>query len=164
MHPCTSIWLITNRHPNNLPVMPISIRAKGDYPFIRPNEIRDFTANLMAEVCHNVATEPHLQPITGELRCIYQQARGCLARYSRDLSENVLTLGCSTHSLLQTSNPYAPRHIKTMIKKRDEPTSSELWTLTMPLNLSSTEILSTPRPFLSHFLQEHKKILCQKYM
>ena len=29
-------------------------------------EIRDLTANLMTEVCHNVSIEPHLQPITGE--------------------------------------------------------------------------------------------------
>ena len=29
------------------------------------NEIRDLTANLMAEVCHNVSIEPTLQPITG---------------------------------------------------------------------------------------------------
>ena len=30
------------------------------------NEIRDLTANLMAEVCHNVSIEQTLQPITGE--------------------------------------------------------------------------------------------------
>ena len=40
--------------------------AKGGYPTIRHNEIRDFTAHLMTEVCHNVAVEPHLQPLTGE--------------------------------------------------------------------------------------------------
>lgn len=39
---------------------------KGGYPSIRHNEIRDFTAHLMTEVCHNVAIEPHLQPLTGE--------------------------------------------------------------------------------------------------
>ena len=39
---------------------------KGGYPTIRHNEIRDFTAFLMTEVCHNVAVEPHLQPLTGE--------------------------------------------------------------------------------------------------
>ncbi len=41
--------------------------AKGGYPSIRHNEVRDFTANLMSEVCHNVAIEPHLQPVTGEV-------------------------------------------------------------------------------------------------
>ena len=40
--------------------------AKGGYPTIRHNEIRNFTAHLMTEVCHNVAVEPHLQPLTGE--------------------------------------------------------------------------------------------------
>ena len=38
----------------------------GGFPSIRHNEIHDLTANLMAEVCHNVSIEPHLQPITGE--------------------------------------------------------------------------------------------------
>ena len=38
----------------------------GGFPSIRQNEIRDLTANLMTEVCHNVSIEPHLQPITGE--------------------------------------------------------------------------------------------------
>ena len=39
---------------------------KGGYPTIRHNEIWDFTAHLMTEVCHNVAIEPHLQPLSGE--------------------------------------------------------------------------------------------------
>ena len=40
---------------------------KGGYPSIRHNEIRDLTAALLLEVCHNVLTEPHLQPMTGEV-------------------------------------------------------------------------------------------------
>ena len=39
---------------------------RGGFPIIRHNEIRDFTANIMSEVCHNVSIEPHLQPVTGE--------------------------------------------------------------------------------------------------
>ena len=38
----------------------------GGFPTIRHNEIRDLTASLLTEVCHNVATEPPLQPLTGE--------------------------------------------------------------------------------------------------
>ena len=38
----------------------------GGFPTIRHNEIRDITATLLTEVCHNVATEPPLQPLTGE--------------------------------------------------------------------------------------------------
>ena len=40
--------------------------AKGGYTSIRHNEIRDHTAHLMTEVCHNVAIEPHLQTLNGE--------------------------------------------------------------------------------------------------
>ena len=40
---------------------------KGGFPIMRHNEVRDLTANLMAEVCHNVCIEPTLQPVTGEL-------------------------------------------------------------------------------------------------
>ena len=38
----------------------------GGFPCICHNEICDLTANLMAEVCHNVSIEPTLQTITGE--------------------------------------------------------------------------------------------------
>ena len=40
---------------------------KGGFPSIRHNEIRDYTAYLLSAICHNVSTEPHLQPITGEV-------------------------------------------------------------------------------------------------
>ena len=40
---------------------------KGGFPTIRHNEIRDLTANLMTEVCHDVCVEPILQPVTGEV-------------------------------------------------------------------------------------------------
>ena len=39
---------------------------KGAFPTIRHNEIRDLTANLLTEVCHDVLVEPDLQPITRE--------------------------------------------------------------------------------------------------
>lgn len=38
----------------------------GGLPSIRHNELRDITAGLLSEVCHNVAIEPPLQPVTGE--------------------------------------------------------------------------------------------------
>ncbi len=34
------------------------------FPSIRHNEIRDITANLLTEVCHDVSVEPGLQPLT----------------------------------------------------------------------------------------------------
>ena len=36
------------------------------FPTIQHNELRDLTASLLTYVCHNVATEPHLQPLNGE--------------------------------------------------------------------------------------------------
>ena len=38
----------------------------GGYPSLRHNEIRDFTAHLLTEVCCNVGIEPPLQSLTGE--------------------------------------------------------------------------------------------------
>ena len=40
--------------------------AKGAFPSIRHNEIRDLTAHLLTEVVHDICTEPDLQPITNE--------------------------------------------------------------------------------------------------
>ena len=41
--------------------------SKGGFPTIRHNEVRDYMAELMKEVCTEVSTEPELQPITGEV-------------------------------------------------------------------------------------------------
>ena len=38
----------------------------GGFPSIRHNEIRDITVHLMSDICHNVGTEPVLQPVTDE--------------------------------------------------------------------------------------------------
>ena len=40
--------------------------SHGGFPSIRHNKLCDITTELMSEVCHNVGTEPSLQPITGE--------------------------------------------------------------------------------------------------
>ena len=40
--------------------------SKGGFPSLHHNEVRDLTATMMSEVCSNVSTEPHLQPLTGE--------------------------------------------------------------------------------------------------
>ena len=39
----------------------------GAFPIIRHNNVRDLTAKLMSEVCHDVQVEPHLQPLSGKL-------------------------------------------------------------------------------------------------
>ena len=37
---------------------------KGGLPSLRHNEIRDLTAHLLTEVCHQVQVEPELQPVS----------------------------------------------------------------------------------------------------
>ena len=39
----------------------------GGYQTLRHDQLRDLTASLMAEVCHNVSTEPVLQQLNGEV-------------------------------------------------------------------------------------------------
>ena len=43
----------------------LTCKTEG-FPAVRHNEVRDITATLLAEVCHGVTTEPHLQPLSGE--------------------------------------------------------------------------------------------------
>jgi len=38
--------------------------AKGGFPSIRHNDV---TVTLLSKVCHEVATDPHLQPLNGEV-------------------------------------------------------------------------------------------------
>ena len=40
--------------------------AKGGFPSIRHNEVRDTIGNWMSEVCNEVCIEPPLQPVTNE--------------------------------------------------------------------------------------------------
>ena len=39
---------------------------RGGFTILRHNDIRDFTANVLSDVCYNVSVEPHLQPLSGE--------------------------------------------------------------------------------------------------
>ena len=38
----------------------------GGYPTLLHNELCDFTAEVLSEVCTHVYTEPTLQPLSGE--------------------------------------------------------------------------------------------------
>ncbi|KAG0719316.1 hypothetical protein GWK47_050756 [Chionoecetes opilio] len=40
---------------------------KGGFVCIRHDEVRDLTASMLKEVCHDVSTEPTLLPLDGEL-------------------------------------------------------------------------------------------------
>ena len=38
----------------------------GGFPSIGHNKLQDITAALLSKICHNVSTELHLQPLSGE--------------------------------------------------------------------------------------------------
>ena len=61
---CRTLCLIV--HVARPSVWTMLYPVAGGFPTIRHNEVRDLTARLLSEVCHNVTTEPHLQPLTGE--------------------------------------------------------------------------------------------------
>ena len=82
--------------------------AKGGFPSIRHNEIRDLTANLLTEVCNEVYIEPNLQPTTPD------QLSGATAnsqdRARLDISANGLWGGRfeKTFFDVRVFNPHAP--------------------------------------------------------
>ena len=43
--------------------------SSGGFPTLHHNELRDFTAAALSEICHDVAIEPVLQPLSGESFC-----------------------------------------------------------------------------------------------
>ena len=56
---------MTPQHFHTIPTS-YHICHMGGFPTICHNEIRDITASLLTKVCNNVATEPPLQPLSGE--------------------------------------------------------------------------------------------------
>ena len=81
---------------------------KGGFPIIRHNEVRDFTANLMTEVCHDVCVEPNLQPITGEVLSHATAISDDGARL--DIAANGFWCGCFEQAFfdVRVFNPHAP--------------------------------------------------------
>ena len=73
---CDAVALRYGWTPQNLPSNCVCGRSNtvehalscpnGAFPTIRHNDIRDLTAKLMSEVCHDVTTEPSLKPLNGE--------------------------------------------------------------------------------------------------
>ena len=67
-----ALWLEAPKHSHQMQLRPAfstnhaMICPMGGFPAITHNELRDVTASLLSEVCHNVATEPRLQPLNGE--------------------------------------------------------------------------------------------------
>ena len=114
----------------------------GGSPTIRHNEIRDLTANLMSEVCHDMCVEPSLQPVTGE---ILNGASAITEDGARlDIAANgfwepgtngrTSTCVFSILSLLETDNHWLPATESTRISRKG-PTSRECVRSNMVLSL-----------------------------
>ena len=87
----------------------------GGYPSLRHNELRDITAHLMREVCHDVTTEPSLQPITGESLTVRSYNLQDNARLDVAASE-FWGLGAQRAFFdVRVFNPSAPSHQSTSI-------------------------------------------------
>ena len=80
-------------------------------PIVRRNEIRDVTASLLTEVCHDVSLEPDLQPrLTGEVIPGATSVKSNGARLDIAVSEfwggrferTYLNVGFLTHMLRST--------------------------------------------------------------
>ncbi|KAF3980765.1 MAG: hypothetical protein HFP76_00405 [Methylococcales symbiont of Iophon sp. n. MRB-2018] len=81
---------------------------RGGFPIIRHNEIRDLTATLLTEVCHDVLIEPDLQPLTGEVLARATAVKTDGARL--DIAVNGLWGGRfeRTYMDVRVFNPHAP--------------------------------------------------------
>ena len=101
---------------------------RGGFVIQGRNELRDFTASLLTEVCHNVAVEPSLQPLS---ICQYQGLMskpvdsGIVARM------HSLTLGFLTHMLLAIAPRICRSCTEDMNKKRRGSITSEFRKLRM---------------------------------
>ena len=80
----------------------------GAFPIIRHNEIRDLTASVLTEVCHDVRVEPDLQPITHETMSAATANTSDGARL--DIAMNGFWGGRFEKSFVDVRvfNPYAP--------------------------------------------------------
>ena len=82
--------------------------AKGGFPSIRHNEIRDLTATLLTEVCHDVCIEPELQPVTNEV--LTGSTANSQAGARLDIAANGVWGGTfeKTYFDVRVFNPHAP--------------------------------------------------------
>lgn len=88
----------------------------GGLPSLRHNELRDITARLLKETCYDVATEPVLQPVTGETllgRCSNREDNARLDIATRGF------WGCGAQRAffdVRVFNPCAPSYRCTQIR------------------------------------------------
>ena len=89
--------------------------AKGGFPSIRHNEIRNLTATLLTEVCHDVCIEPGLQPVSNETLTGASANRQDGARL--DIAANGFWGGTFERTFfdVRVFNPHAPSNRHTQL-------------------------------------------------
>ena len=113
----------------------------GGYPTLHHNEVRDLTASLLHQVCSNVATEPHFQPVTGEAfppstntradARLDVRARGF---WANDDMEAFLMFGFFTHLPPVIVVPQSPPSIANMNIARRQNMLAVSWTLNVDVS------------------------------
>ena len=115
---CDALALHYGWSPKNLPVSCACGRSNniehalscpnGAFPTIRHNDIRDLTAELMSEICHDVSTEPPLQPLSGESLSLRTTNQDVGARLDIKTSGFCSSRFEPTFFDVRIFNPYAP--------------------------------------------------------
>ena len=93
--------------------------AKGGFPSIRHKEIRNLTATLLTKVCHEVTTEPELQPVTNEV--LTGSTANAQTGAHLDIAANVVWgTFKETYFDVRVFNPHAPSnsHISPQLAKQ----------------------------------------------
>ncbi len=89
--------------------------ARGRFPTIRHNEIRNLTATLLTEVCHDVCIEPELQPLSNEI--LTGASANCQDGARLDIAANGFWGGTfeRTYFDVRVFNPHAPSNRHTLL-------------------------------------------------
>ena len=89
----------------------------GGYTIFRHNELRDVTAQLLAETCHNVTTEPSLQPMSGETLKLKSANREDGAQLDVAATNVWEHNGQRSFFDIRVFNPLAATHVNASLKK-----------------------------------------------
>ncbi len=107
--------------------------ARGGFPSLRHNEIRDLTATLLTEVCNNVCTEPELQPLSQE--ALRGASANCQDGKRLDIAANGFWGGTFERTYFdvrvfnplarRTDTPNSPPHIENKKGSKSGPMNKE---------------------------------------
>ena len=116
---CPLVHLPTLRVvPTFLLIMPYLVQRVRRFPSIRHNEVRDITAELLSEVCHDVEVEPHLQPLTLSDERFQQKTANTQDGACLDIAMNGFWGGCyeKCYTDIRVFNPLAPSNSGTTLQ------------------------------------------------